>query len=343
MPTIALITGITGQDGSYLTELLLEKGYHIHGLIRRTSQFNRSRIEQIRALSKKRGQIFDLHYGEMSEASSIYRILAKVRPDEIYNLASQSHVGISFDEPEFTSEVNAIAVLRFLECIRHLGLSDCRFYQAASSELFGHPLQAPQNEQTPFNPLSPYGIAKLYAFWMVKRYREQYQMHASNGILYNHESPRRGENFVTRKITYTFAHLKKGSAQVLELGNLDSMRDWGYAKDYVEMMWKMLQQNGAEDYVIATGVLHSVREFVEIAASVCEYELVWEGHGVDEIGRDRHTGQVLVKVNPRYYRPHESFSLVGDSAKAYEKLQWKPSVSFEHLVRIMMEADLNRV
>ncbi|MBN1982564.1 MAG: GDP-mannose 4,6-dehydratase [Chitinivibrionales bacterium] len=340
MRKVALITGITGQDGSYLTEILLEKDYDIHGIIRRTSQFNRSRIEQTRTDAQKRGLVFELHYGDVTESSSIYRIIAKVRPQEIYNLASQSHVGISFEEPEFTTEVNAMGVMRLLECVRHFGLSDCRIYQAASSELFGRPSQTPQTEQTPFEPLSPYGIAKLYAYWIIRRYRDHYGMHASNGILYNHESPRRGENFVTRKITYSLARIKSGKEETLELGNLDSRRDWGYAKDYVFMMWKMLQQPTPDDYIIATGQPHTVREFVDIAASICGYSIVWEGAGATEIGKDKKSGKTLIRVNPKFYRPNESFILTGDTSKAYRQLGWKPSVSFEQLVEIMMKADL---
>jgi GDPmannose 4,6-dehydratase len=343
MKKVALITGIVGQDGSYLSELLLKKGYDVHGIDRRSSLFNRERIEKTRREARKRGQIYELYYGDISDAGNIYRTISKCKPTEIYNFASQSHVAISFDEPEHTTDINANGVIRLLEAIRNLWLNDCRFYQASTSELFGNAQEVPQNENTPFHPRSPYGVAKLYGYWIVRNYREHYGMHASNGILYNHESPRRGENFVTRKITYSLARIKAGEEFVLELGNIDAKRDWGYAKDYVEMMWMMLQQEKADDYVIATGEIHTVREFAEIAAHVAGFELEWNGEGVDETGIDKKSGKTIVKINPKFYRPVEEYILTGDPSKAREKLGWKPKVSFEELVEIMMKADMERV
>lgn len=343
MKKVALITGIVGQDGSYLSELLLEKGYDVHGIDRRSSLFNRKRIEKKRSEARKRGQVYELYYGDIGDAGNIYRTISKSRPTEIYNFASQSHVAISFEEPEHTTDINANGVLRMLEAVRNLGLNDSRFYQASTSELFGNAREVPQNEKTPFHPRSPYGVAKLYGYWIVKNYREHYGMHASNGILYNHESPRRGENFVTRKITYSLARIKSGEDFVLELGNIDAKRDWGYAKDYVEMMWMMLQQKKADDYVIATGKTHTVREFVEAAARVAGFNLIWEGEGVKETGVDRKSGKIIVKINPKFYRPVEKFILTGDPTKAREKLGWEPKVSFEKLVEIMMKADLEKV
>ena len=339
MTKVALITGVNGQDGSYLAELLLDKGYDVHGMIRRTSQFSRGRIEETRERAQAQGRTFELHYGNLGDSSSLHRILAACRPDEIYNLASQSHVAASFEEPEYATEVNATAVLRLLECVRHIGLA-ARFYQASSSELYGKVAAVPQTETTPFHPLSPYAVAKLYAYWTVRSYRETYGMHASNGILYNHESPRRGENFVTRKITYSLARIKAGHQRVLKMGSLDARRDWGYAKDYVDAMWRMLQQNRADDYVVATGETHSVRDFVQQAAAIAGFDLVWEGTGIGERGIDRRTGKTLVEVDPRFYRPTDVDRVQGDATKARTVLGWRPTVNFDQLVELMMVADL---
>jgi GDPmannose 4,6-dehydratase len=339
---VALVTGITGQDGSYLAEFLLEKGYDVHGIIRRTSLFNRDRIEDARNNAKKTGMVYDLHYGDMGDSSSLNRIVAAVRPDEIYNLAAQSHVQVSFDSPEFTADVDATGVLRLMEAVRSNKLQS-RIYQASTSELYGKVMETPQTETTPFYPRSPYGVAKLYAFWIVKNYRESYNMHASNGILFNHESPRRGENFVTRKVTLSLAKIKAGLQQTARMGNLDSKRDWGYAKDYVEMMWMMLQQPEPDDYVAATGEMHTIREFIEKAAPYAGYEIVWEGEGEQEIGRDRKTGKVLIEVDPKFFRPAEVELLLGNPAKAKAKLGWTPKVKFEELVGMMMKADLEAI
>jgi GDPmannose 4,6-dehydratase len=336
---IALITGITGQDGSYLAEILIEKGYDVHGIVRRTSLFNRTRIEAEMDRARKAGSVYELHYGDMSDSSSLNRILALVRPDEVYNLAAQSHVRVSFDSPESTADVDATGVLRLLEGIRSNKL-DARFYQASTSELYGKVVETPQTEETPFYPRSPYGVAKLYGFWITKNYREAYDMHASNGILFNHESPRRGENFVTRKITLTLAQIKAGKVEMLRLGNLDAKRDWGFAGDYAEMMWMMLQQPKADDYVAATGEMHTVREFVEKSAAICGWDIVWEGKAETEQGRDRKTGKLLVGVDPKFYRPAEVELLLGNPAKAMKQLGWKPKVKFEGLVEMMMKADL---
>lgn len=342
MRKVALITGITGQDGSYLAEFLLEKGYEIHGAVRRTSQFSRSLIEDARASAIARGQVFDLHYGNMGDSSSLHRILSISRPTEIYNLAAQSHVGVSFDEPEYAANIDGVGVLRLLEAIRQTEMP-CRFYQASTSELYGKVEETPQGENTPFHPRSPYAVAKLYGFWIVRNYREAYNMHASNGILFNHESPRRGENFVTRKITYSLARIKAGRQDVLSLGNLDARRDWGFAKDFVRAMWLILQQEQPDDYVVATGETHSVREFVEAACPIAGFDIEWEGEGIDEIGRDRNTGNTLVCINPKYFRPAEVDLLRGDPRKANTVLGWKPEISFSQLVELMMEADLQRV
>ena len=339
MRRVALITGITGQDGSYLVELLLEKGYDVHGVIRRTSQFNRGRIEQTRKDARKRGLVFDLHYGNMSDSSSLHRIISLCRPNEIFNLAAQSHVRVSFDEPEYAADINASGVLRLLEGIRHTGI-DCRLYQASTSELFGKVAEVPQKETTAFHPRSPYAVAKLYAHWIVRNYREAYGMFACNGILFNHESPRRGENFVTRKITFSLAGIKAGLQPVLRLGNLDAKRDWGYAKDYVKAMWLILQQETADDYIIATGETHSVREFVERAARVAGFDIAWEGSGVDEIGRDTRSGNAIVEIDPKFYRPAEVDLLLGDAAKAHRELGWKPCLTFDQLVELMTESDI---
>jgi GDPmannose 4,6-dehydratase len=342
MRNVALITGINGQDGSYLSELLLEKGYDVHGLIRRTSQFNRSRIERTRDEAHRRGQVFELHYGDMGDSSSLHRVVAICKPTEIYNLAAQSHVRVSFDEPEYTTDIDGTGVLRLLEVIRHTGI-DCRFYQASTSELFGKAEEVPQTEKTPFHPRSTYGVSKLYAYWIVKHYREAYDLFGCNGILFNHESPRRGENFVTRKITYSLARIKAGLQSRLRLGNLEAKRDWGYAKDYVEMMWRMLQADEADDFVIATGKTHTVRQFVERAAAVAGFDLVWEGEGVEEKGRDATSGRLIAEIDPKYYRPSEVDVLLGDASKAHRKLGWEPAVSFDALVEIMMKADLELV
>jgi GDPmannose 4,6-dehydratase len=339
MRRVALITGVTGQDGSYLAELLLEKGYDIHGVVRRSSHFNRAFIEDTRATAQTRGQVFDLHYGDLGDSSSLHRIIALCRPTEIYNLAAQSHVQVSFDQPEYAADIDGVGVLRLLEGIRQTGI-DCRFYQASTSELFGKVAETPQNEKTPFYPRSPYSVAKLYGYWIVRNYRESYGLHASNGVLFNHESPRRGENFVTRKITYSFARIRAGQQLCLSLGNLGARRDWGYARDYVRGMWLMLQQEKPDDYVLATGETHTVREFVEKAAAVAGFDMAWEGTGVEEKGRDRKSGRVLVQVNPKYFRPAEVELLLGDATKAAKILGWRPEVTFDRLVEIMALADL---
>ncbi|MEM9177336.1 MAG: GDP-mannose 4,6-dehydratase [Myxococcota bacterium] len=336
---VAVITGITGQDGSYLAELLLEKGYDVHGIARRTSLFNRSRIEDTRDAALAKGQTYALHYGDLGDSSSLNRILAETRPTEVYNLAAQSHVAVSFEQPEYTADVDGTGVLRLLEGIRINGL-DARFYQASTSELYGQVVETPQTETTPFHPRSPYAVAKLYGYWIVRNYRESYGMHASNGILFNHESERRGENFVTRKITLGLARVKLGRQERLSLGNLDAKRDWGHARDYVEAMWLMLQQDEPDDFVVATGETHSVREFVVAAASAAGIEIEWEGSGTDEVGRDRATGEVIVDVDPRFYRPAEVDLLLGDPTKAKTKLGWTPRISFEALAETMMHADL---
>ena len=345
----ALITGITGQDGSFLAEFLLEKGYEVHGLLRRSSSFNTGRIEHlyldewVRDMHKKR--LVNLHYADMTDSSSLIRILQEVHPDEVYNLAAQSHVKVSFDVPEYTAEVDATGVLRLLEAVRILGMTQtCRIYQASTSELYGKVQEIPQSETTPFYPRSPYGVAKQYGFWIVKNYRESYGMYAVNGILFNHESERRGENFVTRKISLAAARIACGIQDCLYLGNLDALRDWGYAKDYIECMWLMLQQPEPEDYVIATGENHSVREFVTLAFRFAGIELRWEGHGIDEKGIDTKTGRTLVAVDPRFFRPAEVEQLLGDPTKARTRLGWNPQkTSFTGLVRIMVENDLTKV
>jgi GDPmannose 4,6-dehydratase len=339
MQKTALITGVTGQDGSYLAEFLLEKGYAVHGLVRRTSHFNRAHIERTIELARNRGQTFDLHYGNMTDSGSLSRILAECRPCEVYNLAAQSHVRVSFEEPENTSNVNGLGVLRLLESIRQ-SKADVRFYQASTSELFGKVVETPQSETTAFYPRSPYAAAKLYAFWITKNYREAYGMYTSNGILFNHESPRRGENFVTRKITYGLARILAGVQKTLNLGNLDARRDWGYAQDFVEAMWLMLQQDQADDFVVATGQTHTVREFVELAAGIAGFDLTWDGSGVDEIGIDRTTGRKLVAIDPKFYRPSEVDLLLGNADKARRILGWKPRMGFEQLVQTMMRADM---
>ena len=339
---VAVITGITGQDGSYLAELLLEKGYDVHGIARRTSLFNRSRIDDARDAATRAGRVYALEYGDLGDSSSLNRVLAKTRPDEVYNLAAQSHVAVSFQQPEYTADVDGTGVLRLLESIRANELP-ARFYQASTSELYGKAQQIPQNEETPFHPRSPYAIAKLYGYWIVRNYRESYGMHASNGILFNHESERRGENFVTRKITLGLARVKHGRQQRVSLGNLDAKRDWGHARDYVEAMWRMLQQDEADDYVIATGETRSVREFIEHAAAYAGMQIEWEGSGTEEVGRDRRTGQIVIDVDPSFYRPAEVDLLLGDPSKARKRLGWRPSITFSALAELMMKADLEVV
>ncbi len=337
---VALITGITGQDGSYLAELLLEKGYIVHGIKRRTSLFNTDRIDHLYHDTHETGVRFFLHHGDMTDSSSLLRIIQQTQPDEIYNLAAQSHVAVSFEEPEYTANSDAIGVLRMLEAIRILGLEKkTRFYQASTSELYGLVQEVPQKETTPFYPRSPYAVAKLYGYWIVVNYREAYGIYACNGILFNHESPRRGETFVTRKITRALARIKLGQEDCLYLGNLDAKRDWGHARDYVEMQWLMLQQDKPEDFVIATGVQYSVREFVTVAARELGMSVRWEGSGVDEKGYDA-DGRCVVAVDPRYFRPTEVETLLGDATKAREKLGWTPRIDFSELVREMVREDL---
>ncbi len=340
MRNVALITGVTGQDGSYLSEFLLQKGYEVHGVIRRSSVDHRERIAHLEGQER-----FHLHYGDMSDSMSILQVVSKVRPTEIYNLAAQSHVQVSFDSPEFTADVDATGVLRVLEAVRLCGLGDtCRIYQASTSELYGKVEEVPQNENTPFHPYSPYAVAKLYGFWIVKEYREAYNMFCCSGILFNHESERRGETFVTRKITLAAARIAQGKQDKLYLGNLSSLRDWGYAKDYVECMWLILQNKKPEDFVIATGVQHSVREFCYHAFKHVGIELEFTGEGMDEKGADKATGRVLVEVSPDFYRPTDVVNLWGDPTKAKEQLGWDPSkTSFEELVRIMVEHDMAKV
>ncbi len=338
----ALITGITGQDGSYLAELLLEKGYEVHGMIRRASVFNTERIDHLYQDPHEKNISLFLHYGDLVDSSNISRLIEKIKPDEIYNLAAQSHVAVSFATPEYTGEVDGLGTLRLLDAIKDLKIKT-RFYQASTSELYGKVQEIPQNEETPFNPRSPYGIAKLYAHWMVKNYREAYDLYAVNGILFNHESPRRGKRFVTRKITRAAVRIAKGLQQKLYLGNLNAQRDWGYAKDYVEMMWMMLQQDRPDDYVIASGQAHTVREFAELAFKYLGIELEWAGVGLQEVGIDRKNGQVLIEVDPSYFRPTEVELLIGDPSKAIKKLGWKPRVSFAELIKIMVEADLKNI
>ena len=346
---VALITGITGQDGSFLAEFLLEKGYEVHGIIRRSSSFNTGRIEHlyfdewVRDMKQQRS--INLHYGDMTDSSSLIRIIQMTQPDEIYNLAAQSHVKVSFDVPEYTAESDATGTLRLLEAVRILGLErKTRIYQASTSELFGLVQETPQRETTPFYPRSPYGVAKLYGYWITKNYRESYGMFAVNGILFNHESERRGENFVTRKITLAAARIAAGQQDKLYLGNLDALRDWGYARDYVECMWLMLQYDQPEDFVIATGEQHSVREFTERAFAHVGIELRWQGEGVQEQGIDQATGRVLVEVDPKYFRPAEIETLLGDTTKAKTLLGWNPQkTSFEELVRLMVEHDVQYV
>ena len=336
----ALSTGVTGQDGSYLAEFLMNKGYDVHGTIRRSSVDFRERIAHLEGKPN-----FHLHYADMGDSMSIMQVVAKVRPDEIYNLAAQSHVQVSFDAPEFTADVDAVGVLRVLEAVRLCGLADtCRIYQASTSELYGKVEEVPQNELTPFHPYSPYAVAKLYGFWIVKEYREAYNMFCCSGILFNHESERRGETFVTRKITLAAARIAQGKQEKLYLGNLSSLRDWGYAKDYVECMWLILQHERPEDFVIATGVQHSVREFCYLAFKYAGIELEFQGEGLDEKGIDKATGKVVVEVSPDFYRPTDVVNLWGDPSKAKKELGWNPqTTSFEELVRIMVKHDMHKV
>jgi GDPmannose 4,6-dehydratase len=336
----ALITGVTGQDGAYLAEFLLAKGYEVHGIKRRSSLFNTARIDHIYEDPHQPSPQFILHYGDMTDASSLIQIVQQVQPDEIYNLAAQSHVQVSFEQPEYTANTDALGPLRLLEAIRILGLEKkTRFYQASTSELYGLVQEIPQRETTPFYPRSPYAVAKLYGYWIVVNYREAYGMYACNGILFNHESPLRGETFVTRKITRGLARIKVGLQTELYLGNLNAKRDWGHARDYIEMQWLMLQQDAARDFVIATGEQYSVREFVTRCADRLEMDLKWEGSGVEEKGRDK-DGKVIVAVDPRYFRPTEVETLLGDPGKAKRELGWVPRTSFDELVREMVEADL---
>lgn len=349
MSKIALITGITGQDGSFLAEFLLEKGYEVHGIIRRSSSFNTGRIEHLYIdellkdmhITRK----VQLHYGDMTDSTNLIRLIREIKPDEIYNLAAMSHVKVSFEVPEYTADTDGVGTLRLLEAVRFLGYEKrTKIYQASTSELYGKVQEVPQKETTPFYPRSPYGVAKLYGYWITKNYREAYDMFAVNGILFNHESERRGETFVTRKITLAAARIKKGTQEKLYLGNMDAKRDWGYAKDYVECMWLMLQHDTPEDFVIATGEMHTVREFTTLAFKEAGIELEWQGEGVDEKGVDKATGKVLVEVDPQYFRPTEVEQLLGDPTKARTLLGWNPTrTSFEDLVKIMIKSDMKLV
>jgi len=367
----ALITGITGQDGSYLTELLLEKGYEVHGIIRRSSSFNTGRIDHLYNNSEILNKKLFLHYGDLVDTSNLNRLLEKIEPDEIYNLAAQSHVKVSFEIPDYTAQVDALGTLRFLDAIREVGLGKVKFYQASTSELYGKVREVPQNEETPFYPRSPYGVAKLYGYWIIVNYREAYDIFASNGILFNHESPRRGETFVTRKITRAASHIAAGLQQVVTLGNLDAQRDWGYAPEYCEGMWRILQHNTAGDYVLATGETHSVREFTSLTFQNIGIELEWSGNGEDEKGKIKSIdldkakslidysskkdlfsfkftselkfGDVVVAVDPNYYRPTEVDLLIGDAAKAEEEIGWKAETKFEDIIRLMIKSDMEKV
>ena len=340
MPKKALITGITGQDGSYLTEFLIQKGYEVHGIIRRSSSINTWRLDHLIKDEKIYGRFLFLHYGDVSDSTSLKQIINKLKPAEIYNLAAQSHVKISFEIPEITANTDAIGTLKLLETIRNLDLVEqTKLYQASTSELYGKVVEIPQTETTPFYPRSPYGVAKLYGYWIIKNYREAYNLFACNGILFNHESERRGFNFVSRKITIGLAKIKLGYDKVLQMGNLNAKRDWGYAPEYVECMWSMLQCERPEDYVIATGQTHTVRSFIELSAAILGFEIEWEGEGLDEVGIDKKTGKTIVKVNPNYFRPTEVDLLLGDPSKAKRELGWQPQTTFEQLVKIMTEAD----
>jgi len=338
----ALITGITGQDGAYLAEFLLEKGYEVHGVKRRSSLFNTDRIDHLYQDPHEKSPKFVLHHGDLTDTSSLIRIIQEIQPDEIYNLAAQSHVAVSFEEPEYTANSDALGALRILEAIRILKLEKkTKYYQASTSELFGKVKESPQNEKTPFHPRSPYAVAKLYAYWITINYREAYGIYACNGILFNHESPIRGETFVTRKITRALARIKLGLQDTLFLGNMDAKRDWGHAKDYVEMQWLMLQQDKPEDFTISTGVQYTVRDFVNIAAKELGIKLKWKGYGVNETGVNVSTGDVIIRVDSRYFRPTEVETLLGDSTKAKEKLGWVPKISFKELIKEMVSSDLD--
>ncbi len=338
----AFITGVTGQDGSYLAEFLLEKGYEVHGMVRRSSLEQKLRIDHLYKGIDSQDLDFHVHYGDMTDSSNITRLLKELQPDEVYNLAAQSHVRVSFDIPEYTANADAVGSLRILEAIRLLGLENkTKYYQASTSELFGKVQEIPQTESTPFYPRSPYGVAKIYSYWLTINYREAYNIYACNGILFNHESPRRGNSFVTKKITESVSKIKKGELSKMRLGNLDAKRDWGYAKDYVEAMWLMLQQEEPEDFVIATGQTHTVREFVELAFKYIDVDIQWRGEGVDEEGFDPKTGKVLITIDPYYFRPTEVDLLIGDASKAKQKLKWEAKVQFEELVDIMMKYELS--
>ncbi|WP_135609994.1 GDP-mannose 4,6-dehydratase [Methanococcoides sp. AM1] len=344
MTKTALITGITGQDGAYLAEFLLDKGYIVHGIKRRSSSFNTARIDHLYKDPHERNVNFFMHYGDLTDSTNLIRIIQETQPDEIYNLAAQSHVQVSFETPEYTANSDAIGSLRLLEAIRILGLENkTKFYQASTSELYGKVQEIPQKETTPFYPRSPYAAAKLYAYWITVNYREAYDMFACNGILFNHESPIRGETFVTRKITMAVANIKKGLQDKLYLGNLDAKRDWGFAGDYVEAMWLMLQQDEPDDYVIATGETHSVREFVELAFREVDVEIEWQGEGVNEVGVDRETSNVLIEIDPRYYRPTEVDILIGDPTKAKNKLGWVSKIGLSELVKMMVKDDMDKI
>jgi len=337
----ALITGITGQDGSYLAELLLNKKYEVHGIVRRSSSFNTARIDHIINDDKYKNKFF-FHHGDVTDTSNLNRILEKTTPDEIYNLAAQSHVKVSFEIPDYTAQVDALGTLRFLDAIRDTQINT-KFYQASTSELYGKVQEIPQTEKTPFYPRSPYGVAKLYSYWIIVNYREAYNLFASNGILFNHESPRRGETFVTRKITRAASLIKVGALDTLFIGNLYAKRDWGYAPEYVEGMWKILQHDKPDDFVLATGVSHSVKEFINLCFKILEMELYWEGEGVDEVGIEKSSGKTLVAIDPKYYRPTEVDKLIGDASKAKKKLNWEPKTNFDDLVKIMVNSDFDKI
>jgi len=338
----ALISGITGQDGSYLAELLIKKGYEVHGIIRRSSSFNTFRVDHIYNNPELLNKRFFLHYGDLTDSSNLNRLVEKIAPDEIYNLGAQSHVQVSFEVPEYTAEVDGIGTLRFLDAIKETGINT-KFYQASTSELYGKVQEIPQTEKTPFYPRSPYAAAKLYAFWIVKNYREAYNLFASNGILFNHESERRGKTFVTRKISVAVAKIMLGQQELLQLGNLDAKRDWGYAPEYVEGMWRILQAEKPDDYVLATNETHTVREFIEHCFAFFNEEIVWEGEGVNEVGKLKSSGKQVVGINPRYFRPTEVELLIGDYAKAKKDLGWEPKTKFEDLVKIMIKADYEKL
>lgn len=340
---IALITGITGQDGSYLAELLLSKGYEVHGIVRRHSTINTGRIDHLFEDPQVGNKTLFLHHGDLTDSSNLNRLIEKIQPNEIYNLAAQSHVAVSFEVPEYTAEATGVGTLRILDAIRETGVK-CRFYQASTSELYGGlPDTAPQSEKTPFYPKSPYGVAKLYSYWITVNYRESYDLFACNGVLFNHESPRRGETFVTRKVTMAVASIMAGKQEKLSLGNMDAKRDWGFAGDYVEGMWRMLQQDTPKDYVLATNETHTVREFVELAFAEVGVEIVWSGTGVEEKGHDRATGKLLVDINPRYFRPAEVELLWGDPTKAENELKWERKVSFRKLISMMVDSDMEEI